>query len=420
MGPETGKYLNAAQRIAEMLCETAIWDGDGHACNWIATSPLPGNPTLRPLSFDLYDGLGGVALFLAGAHSVFGLQRYRDASVAALRAAHLQAQATPFSSSDLSIFEGRFGLHFVTGQISRMLDVPASNAALTEVFGLLAQVTSQPHSLDVMGGSAGAICGLLSFEPREFQPHLSPLAAWLGEEILSRADAADGRFGWLPTDIAGSVTSSIPLCGLSHGASGMATTLLRLFERSGRDEFLAAARSAFTYEDRAFDPHLGSWPDLRPPDAGAGDTSGRGFDAWCHGAGGIAIARLQAMRSDIHFRDQHRAIATKALERTHHALRASLDGFERDDGLCHGVVGLAEICRIGGSALSVAAFSKQADEAAGAVADRINALGEFRDWPGDVLTRPGLMLGAAGVGYSLMNFAGARLPSVVTLFETLA
>jgi lantibiotic modifying enzyme len=420
MSPEIGKYLDAARRIAEMLSETAIWDDDGHACNWIAASPLPGNPTLRPLGFDLYNGLGGVAFFLAGAYTVFGVQKYRDTSVAALRTAHLQAQARPFSPADLSIFEGRFGLHFVTGQISRMLDVPASDATLNEVLGLLTQASSLPHSLDIMGGSAGTICGILSFEPRGFQPYLSPLAWWLGEEILSRADKTGGRYGWLPTDISGAVTGSIPLCGLSHGASGMAATLMRLFERSGRDEFLAGARSAFSYEEHAFDPKLGSWPDLRSPDIGAADTAERGFDAWCHGAGGIAIARLQAMRSDTELKDHHRAVATTALERTHDALRAALDAFERDDGLCHGVVGLAEVCRIGGSVLAVPTFSTEVDEAAGAVADKINALGELRDWPGDLLTTPGLMLGASGIGYSLMSFAGARLPSVVSLFEALA
>lgn len=146
----------------------------------------------------------------------------------------------------------------------------------------------------------------------------------------------------------------------------MAVSLLRLFERSGRAEFLAGARSAFRYEEQAFDPQLGSWPDLR-----AATAAQRGFDAWCHGAGGIAIARLQAMRSDILLRDHHRSVAITALERTHEALCESIDSPQRDEGLCHGTIGLAEICRIGGRMLSVPTFSPKVDQAAATVAEGI-------------------------------------------------
>lgn len=415
MDPKTSTCLEAVRRIADMLCATAIWDRDNRSCNWIGASPLASVPTLRPLGFDLYNGLGGVALFLAAAHAAFGRPQYAETGIGALRAAHLQAHSVPFSPSDLSIFEGRFGLHFVTGLIGRMLDAPAPSIALPDVLHLLAQGTGRPHSLDVMAGSAGTILGLLNFEPHGFRMHLAALASRLGEEILGQAEARGGGFAWPPRTINGAVSGTVPLCGLSHGASGMAVSLLRLFERSGRAEFLAGARSAFRYEEQAFDPQLGSWPDLR-----ADTAAQRGFDAWCHGAGGIAIARLQAMRSDILLRDHHRSVAITALERTHEALCESIDSPQRDEGLCHGTIGLAEICRIGGRMLSVPTFSPKVDQAAATVAEGIIDMGEFRDWPGDVVARPGLMLGISGVGYGLLSLSGMRLPSVVTLFESFA
>lgn len=407
--------IEAVRRIADMLCGTAIWDQDSRSCNWIGASPLANDPALRPLRFDLYDGLGGVALFLAAAHMAFGRPQYGETSIGALRAAHLQAHSVPFSPTDLSIFEGRFGLHFVTGVIGRMLDAPAPGIALPDVLHLLAHVTGQPHSLDVMAGSAGTICGLLNFEPHGFRMHLSGVALRLGEEILGRAEARGGGFAWPPRNINGALSGSVPLCGLSHGASGMAVTLLRLFERSGRAEFLAGARSAFRYEEESFDPQLGSWPDLR-----ADTPSQRRFDAWCHGAGGIAIARLQAMRNDILLGDHHRSVAITALEKTYEALCESIDNPQRDEGLCHGMIGLGEICRIGGRMLSIPTFSPKVDQAAETAAERIIDMGEFRNWPGDVLARPGLMLGISGVGYGLLSLTGMRLPSVVTLFESFA
>lgn len=402
-----------------MLCETAIWDRRQHTCNWMSASPVPGDSSLSPLGFDLYDGLAGVALFLAAARLAFGSEKYGETCVAALRSAHLQAQSLSPSSFDLSIFEGRFGLHFTTGLISRMLNVPASAGALAEVARLLADVTGKPHSLDVMGGSAGAICGLLSFEPHHFQSHLSAFASQLGDDILMRASLVNGQFVWLPTDANGAVNGSIPLCGLSHGASGIAATLLRLFQRSGRSEFLSGARAAFAYEDRTFDPQLGSWPDYRAQDPYGGASPFRSFDAWCHGAGGIALARMQAVRSDIQLQDHHRAVAKTAVHRTHFALCSALDSFERDDSLCHGVLGLAEICRIGGAFLALPEASSRAGHAALAVAQRVNALEDIAEWPADLLMKPGLMLGASGIGYSLLGFAGVQLPSVLTLFEPL-
>lgn len=417
MSPRTASQLAAAERVADMLCATAIWGSNGQTCNWISASPIPGNATLRPLGFDLYTGLGGIALFLAGAHLSSGKGQYREASVAALRAAHLQAQNLPSSAADLSLFEGRFGLHFITGQISTLLQVPASADTLRAVQHLVHQAALFPHSFDVMFGSAGAICGLLNFEPREFRPHLLPLATRLGEVILNQAEQTKDGFIWRPRDASGVIISGAPLCGISHGASGIALSLLKLFHATGRSEFLTGARAAFAYEDGAFSHTLGSWPDLRVQDPHS-KTTEAGFDAWCHGAGGITVARLQAMSSDLALLESHRHTAITALERTKLALRNLLDAPERDESLCHGVVGLAQICRVGDSAMSMSITTPEVEQAADSIAQRINGLGDISSWPGSLSMMPGLMLGCSGVAYGLLGLAGVPLPSPINLFES--
>jgi lantibiotic modifying enzyme len=76
----------------------------------------------------------------------------------------------------------------------------------------------------------------------------------------------------------------------------MAWALLELAHRTGREDLRRAGRAAFAYEDSLFDSERGNWPDLRA-DGKTGDAP-RFPVAWCHGAPGIALARLRAVAAD--------------------------------------------------------------------------------------------------------------------------
>lgn len=82
-----------------------------------------------------------------------------------------------------------------------------------------------------------------------------------------------------------------PLCGLSHGASGLGWALLELGAVTGDDRFSNAACEALRYERSWFDDRAGIWPDLREMAPGE-QLAGAPF--WCHGAGGIGLVRLRA------------------------------------------------------------------------------------------------------------------------------
>ena len=74
------------------------------------------------------------------------------------------------------------------------------------------------------------------------------------------------------------------LAGLAHGQSGMAVALAAAGAVTDTPALIDAARRALTAEDRLFDPARANWPS---PDRGH-----RPATAWCHGAAGIALARL--------------------------------------------------------------------------------------------------------------------------------
>jgi lantibiotic modifying enzyme len=417
MNAPAGKAPEAARRIADMLCETAFWSSDGRTCNWMgAAIGVEQHHRLRALGPDLYGGLSGVAMFLAGAYIVFGAPRYQAACHAALQAACLQFAGGQPARSDLSLFEGRLGLYFAAGQIASMTGA-ASLVPLSDIARLVSEASLRAHALDVIGGNAGAVCALTRFEPIELRPQLSALALQLGEEILRHGQPSGRALAWPPAAASGFPIAQVPLCGLSHGVSGMAVAALRLFELSKRPEFLSAARGAFCYEDQMFDRACGSWPDLRS--GGAGGAPAQAFDAWCHGAGGIAVARMSACQCDLEFGDHHRDVALLALERTVATLVERLDHADADDGLCHGTAGLAEICMAGAHLFQIPRYQAVAIRAADKIAGRYLDFGPISDWPGDIVNRPGLMLGCAGVGCALLRLSGyEQLPSVTTLFAS--
>ena len=84
---------------------------------------------------------------------------------------------------------------------------------------------------------------------------------------------------------------------------------------TGEQRWRAGAERALAYERSLYDPAMGNWPDLRET-AGAPAPVGSAFATfWCHGAPGIALARLRAneLAPDDTLRDE--AIIAQALRR---------------------------------------------------------------------------------------------------------
>jgi lantibiotic modifying enzyme len=406
----------AAAAIADLLCETAYWNADRSACNWVAEPIEPQRSgRMRSLGLGLYDGLSGIALFLAAAERSLGAPRFRETCRGALEAARRQADSEA-KTSDLSLFSGRLGYLFVLGQVGALLPDLGIPASTEMMYALTSQAMLRPHAVDIIGGSAGAVCAMLNCQPAAARPLLLPLAVWLGEDILRRAQRIGGALAWTPDDASAPGVMRLPLCGISHGASGMAAALLMLVDATGRRDFLEGARRALLYEDHAFDPGIGSWPDLRI-DA-APDGRAVAFDAWCHGAGGIALVRMLACRSDREFSQNHHAPGLLALNRTTEILRERTNVAESDDSLCHGVAGMAELCKLGASAFGLPSSATVANRAAKAIAAKYLDFASSQSWPTHVVANPGLMLGSAGVGYALLRLAGSAMPpSVLALFD---
>ena len=136
--------------------------------------------------------------------------------------------------------------------------------------------------LDVMGGSAGAILGLLRLYRDTQSSDVLKRAIKCGEHLLRQPRVGpEGRRSW-----SGQGSGPQGLNGMSHGAAGFAYALASLSAATGRDEFAKAASECIAFENFSYDAERNNWPDLR------GDGEPGWPCQWCHGAPGIGLARI--------------------------------------------------------------------------------------------------------------------------------
>ncbi len=154
-------------------------------------------------------------------------------------------------------------------------------------------------------GIAGTLLGLLYI-------YAIVNEAWLLEYIQEYIDALlkNARFGKVGLYWDTSKNQSQPLCGFSHGSSGVGFVFLELGRYFNNPAFYFVAGQAFAYENHYFNKHFNNWPDFRldmftkkqeqffEKEYKKGNmsvfTRSKDVNAWCHGAMGIGLSRLHA------------------------------------------------------------------------------------------------------------------------------
>jgi len=202
------------------------------------------------------------------------------------------------------------------------------------------------------------------------------------------------------------MASQRPLTGYSHGAAGIALSLLELAALSGEERFKHTALAAMDYERSLFSPEHQNWPDLRA-DKVRGSSEITYMVAWCHGAPGIALARLGSLAylDDTTTREE----IALALQTT----RAR--GFGLNHSLCHGDLGNLDVLLTASQMLDDAAHRAEVARLTAMLLESIERQGWCTGVPLGVET-PGLMTGIAGIGYELLRLAKPdQVPSVLLL-----
>jgi type 2 lantibiotic biosynthesis protein LanM len=388
--PQSEELLALARQAADRLVERSF--ANAREAHWLTLDYRdPNGWQVVPATPDLYRGLPGIAFFLGYLGAATGEARYTDAARKALFAQKQQIASDPTAISGVGAFNGWGGVIYALAHLGRLWNDDALLDEAQSYARRLPELIAEDEMLDLIAGSAGAICSLLASGVGS-----DPTLLACGERLLARAEPQQRGLGWrMP------LAGDRALAGISHGAAGIALALLRLYGRTGDERFRAAAIGGMEFERALFSEAEQNWPDLR---AGAADgiDAGDGGDghhymlAWCHGAPGIGLARIGGLRW-VDDAEVRREIAA--------AVRSTLaGGFGENHSLCHGDLGNLELLFAAARLDNDAGLEAEAWRIAGGIADNIRTGGWLFGLPGSIET-PGLMTGLAGVGYGLARLA---------------
>lgn len=384
-----GTLDDIAGAVARRVEEAAI--RRGATASWLVLDHAgAGSASLNfdVVGADLYGGLAGVILFLG-----YAGQANEDASTASnleeLARAALETLHRRRMPDTLSAFEGYAGLIYLWTRLAMLWnDATLLDRAEAAVADLVPRVESDT-CLDIISGSAGCILCMLALHRARPSSGALELAVRCADHLTSRAMSTDIGIGWDGMEIQR---------GFSHGASGIAFALLELSVASGEARFRHLALDALRWED-----HLLSntrWTDRNME----GD---RCQATWCHGAPGIALSRLAAVRCGD---EASLDMAHRALDET--AARSPLT----NHCLCHGSIGNLEPFLLARQVLPHETFWQDQLHARRAILQReLNEKGWRTSLPGSLET-VGLMCGLSGIGYGLLRLSRpSEVPSILML-----
>jgi len=391
--------MAAALAIGKRIAALAH-SADGH-CTWFSLRYSRAGWRVGPLGADLYDGLPGVALFLASLADSSSDDEYEHLARSAIQSCQRMMQRAEKPIRTVGGYLGLAGVLFATTELARMWQANDLFEGAVRIAELIDHAVEADEDYDLMSGCAGAIPPLLNLYDMTGNSRAIETALHCGRHLTASALPQAHGVGWM------SKYERAPLVGFAHGASGIGCALLELAAASGYPCFADVAYAAFDYERSTFVRETGQWPDLRASVKDAIDqhATGSAVNGWCHGAVGIALARLRAR--ELGYEDtmlkQDLQLALAAMDRR-------VQG--RSHCLCHGDMGHIDVLMRTGEITRVA----EANAAIRRAASQIVSDGIRTGFPLSVDT-PGLMTGLSGVGLMMLRSSAAsnHFPDVLAL-----
>jgi lantibiotic modifying enzyme len=400
------KYLNAAFEIGSKYIREAIWDND--RCNWISPS---NNGFLhknfyRSLKSDFYEGTSGIAFFLMHLYKLRPDPILKITLTGALN--QISSAIKDFDlNSPIGFYDGLAGMAYTLIKGAEILEDDTYRETATMKLKSFDAVSFNAERLDVINGLAGVIPTLLSISHSKT---LAKIARRAGDYLIQVAEKSKSGWSW----------DTLPqkrrnLTGFAHGTAGIATAFLELFQYSADKKYLDAAEQAFFYEDNCFHIAAQNWIDFRSLSGKENDQAVICATAWCHGAPGIALARIRAY--EITGEVAHKKKASIGLNTTADALSSWIQYDSVNLSLCHGIAGNAECINRSNVTLKEDKFLHCVESAGEFVLDKyIEQKRALKSGLINMEETMGFMLGNAGIGYFLLRLSNPKkIPSILLM-----
>ena len=405
--------VTEADRIAAELSRLAIRRGPGAAwigLDWLGDSEVFQLVCLGP---DLYNGVTGIAVFLAAHAAVTGCKPSGELALAGL--SHLRKN---LKSRNAARMARSLGIGGATG-LGSVVYAFAVMAKCLHGDRLARGCACGGATIHRRAYCRGQAVGRHGRQRRGDTGAASPLSRQLNPPTCSRARRNAVNTCWANAGSdprAGAAGSAKALArkrlnGMSHGAAGFAYALAALAAATGREEFAQAAAECMAFENSSYDAARHNWPDLR----GGGEPLWA--CQWCHGAPGIGLARMaMAKRGGTDARPA--AVTPVDARALAMDIGNALAGVEQTsplqvDTLCCGTLGGIEFFCEAADALERGDLRDLAARRLMAVLERAAATGDYRWNSGKRQFNLGLFRGLAGVGYTLLRQIDASLPNII-------
>ncbi|MBC3787140.1 lanthionine synthetase LanC family protein [Spirosoma utsteinense] len=393
-------FVDTAAQIGRLICRDAIWQGP--RCNFLTSTNDPAfeypKPYFKALEADFYAGSAGVAFFLAALYHATGDPFVRKTARGTFQNT-LATARNILPTARLGFFSGWTGIAYAAIRGGHWLN---DDALVDEGRRLLQAVTEldlEETGIDVIDGAAGAIPALVQLEREQSLPELRPCISRLADQLVSRAERSPEGYSWVTLPGSGYRN----LTGMAHGVAGIVNALFEAFTLTGDSRCQEAAFQGLRYENAFFDQQQQNWPDFRvanPPHT-QGEAPGPVCScAWCHGAPGIALARLRGYELTQH--PALRAEAETGLQTTAQQLTWEQ---QPNFSLCHGLAGNADTLLEAADILQIPDWRQQAEAVGQMGQARYEQTGLWANGLYNDYQIPDFMLGLSGTGYFYLRLA---------------
>ena len=410
VAPADDIFVAEAGRIVQEISSHAIRRGSSAAwigLDWLGDSEVS---QLVPLGLDLYNGVAGIAVFLAAHAACARCESSAELALAAV--SHLRKTIRSRNAARVARslgLGGATGLGSIVYALTLMWKCLDDDDLLADALAAAGLFTDDliaaDRQFDVMAGGAGAILALLRLYRDTQSGEALRRATACGEHLLRQPRLGpEGRRSWVGQGFGGRA-----LNGMSHGAAGFAYAFASLAAATGREDFASASAECIAFEDSNYDAEQNNWPRLYAEAAPAWPCQ------WCHGAPGIGLARIAMIKqrasetgpsvepgADILITDTRNALA--CVERRWPG---------PVDTLCCGTLGSVEFLHEAGGVLGRDDLCALAARRLTAVLENANFTGGYKLSVGKSKFNLGLFRGLAGVGYTLIRRVDGSLPNIL-------
>lgn len=397
-------YLQEAVRIGDELIKNAR--SDEHGWYWNTLVLQVGYHLKEAQSENIASGVSGIILFLIELYKHTNAKKYQDAAVYGVE--WLLWYCINHPTNYYSFLSGRMGVVYT---LIKVYEMTHRKKYLTKALAFAKPCRTflmrKPCAYEYFNGISGTVLALIFL-------HAATHASWILEiideyvnELIKNAKCSIRGIYWDT-----SYSEIHPLCGFSHGPSGIGFVFLQLGYYFQNTTFFYIAEQAFAYENNYFDKRINNWPDFRMfmwnedmiqaleesyrKKRFTVFTQWQDMTAWCHGACGIGLARLayqELVASNKYVHD-----IEKAYDKT---IATSFSSFT----LCHGEGGNADFLLEKYVLFNDKIAYEQAKGIANRAVEEKRKKGEYNSGQEYMDKRHDITLwnGNAGIGYFLLR-----------------